>query len=147
MITNRPTLLDLEFRFQAPDDIDAYGADWHRYDERAILAMPAQTLIRMEAALGAPLTDVMNGVRESSVFGDTCAAWIALRLEGKSPDRFTDFSPAIMISEWREHQEAEVEEPGKAPTPETDTATASASPPIVLTPEVLAGSPSSPPAG
>lgn len=144
MISNKPTLLDLDLRFTAPDDIETYGDRWYRYDERALLARPAQELIRLENAIGAPLTDVMNGIREDSVFGDTCAAWLALEAAGKAPDVFREFSPAIMLSQWRKHVE-EQEDPGKASTPEPASAVDSDSPPIVLTHEVMTGQTSTPP--
>lgn len=145
MISNNPKLFDLEVKL-ADEDAERYAAPgWVRYNERALLALDARTLMRWEASIGAPLTDVMNGIREDSVFGDTCAAWIALRMAGLGPEEFVDFAPAIMLSQWRPTPAAE-DGPGKAPAPTPEPARASGpdSPPLVLTPEVLRGSGSTP---
>lgn len=122
-------LLRLEFHFTAPDDVAKYGERWFRYDETEIIKKSARDLINLEAQIGAPLADVLNGVRADSIFGDTCAAWMALRAAGVDV-AFRDFSPAIMLAEWR-LVEDEVDA-GKASTPETDTSPDAVSPPIVL---------------
>jgi hypothetical protein len=136
-------LLRLEFRFQQEADIERYGAGWHLYDENALIKLSARELMRLEGEIGAPLVDVLNGIRQDSVFGDTCAAFLALRLGG-SDVKFADFEPAIMLTEWRL---AAPVEPGKAPTPETDTPPAADSDTIVLQHAVTNGSSATPPAG
>lgn len=139
-IPNPENLLTLEFRFTAPDDVEKYGDQWFRYDEPALIKMAARDLMRYEAEIGAPLPDVLNGVRADSVFGDTCAAWIALRQAGRD-DSFDSFSPAMMLADWRV---AERDAEGKAPTPETDTPGGADSPPIRLSHADEDGSPTPP---
>lgn len=115
-------LKPLQVRFTEPDDIERYGADWHTYDELALVTTPARDLMRLEAELGITLVDAMRGVRESSVLGDTAAAWIAVRAGGSNVS-FEEFSPAIMLAVWRtkpEDEEVPKEDPGVVllPTPE-----------------------------
>lgn len=128
MIKSLPTdLLRLEFRFTTDEDKAAHGEGWHAYDEAALIRQPARSLVQLEGEIGLPLVDVMNGVRENSVIGDTCAAWLALRAGGAAV-AFRDFSPAIMLTEWRLMEDG----PGKASTPEPAPTSDSDSHPIVL---------------
>jgi hypothetical protein len=99
-------LKPLQVRFTQPADIERYGGGWHTYDELALVTTPARDLMRLEARLGITLVDMMRGVRESSVLGDSAAAWVALQQEG-SDLPFEDFSPAIMLAEWRTKPEDE----------------------------------------
>lgn len=136
MIKDLPNnLLRLEFRFGTDEDRAAYGDGWLAYDEAALIRRPARDLMRFEGEIGAPLVDVLNGVRSDSVFGDTCAAWLALRLAGGDV-AFADFSPTIMLTEWRLMED----EQGKAPTPEPEPHPDSDSEPIVLEHVAASGS-------
>lgn len=90
-----------EVRFTEPADVEKYGADWYVYDELAIVTRPARELVPIELEIGAPLTTAMDGFRESSVFGDSVAAWLAVRAAGKDI-AWADFEPAIMLAEWRQ---------------------------------------------
>ena len=101
MSTNRDSLIaPMEVRFVEPDDVEKYGGDWHTYDELAIVTTPAKKLIEWESEVGSSLANVMDGFRQSSVFGDTVAAWLALVMDGKRVP-FADFTPLIMLAEWR----------------------------------------------
>ena len=117
-MADRDALLKpLEFRFTEPQDVETYGDQWITYDELDIVTKDARTLMAWEAEIGASLSSVMNGVRESSVFGDTCAAWVALKLAGRDI-RFAEFSPATMLLVWRRKPVEEGKDPGSpAPTP------------------------------
>lgn len=108
----------LQVRFVDPEDIEKYGDDWYTYDELDIITTPAKTLMLLEGEIGAPLAQVMDGVRESSIFGDTAGAWLALRFAGKSV-KFSEFNPAIMLAQWRSKPAEEA--PGKAEGPEIQT--------------------------
>jgi hypothetical protein len=94
-------LRPMQVRFTEPRDVERYGDGWHTYDELALVTTPARDLIRLEARLGLTIVDAMRGMRESSVLGDTAAAWLALQMGG-SEIPFEDFSPAIMLAVWRE---------------------------------------------
>lgn len=135
-VKNIDNLLRLEFRFQEEADIERFGVDWHLYDEQAIVRSNARELMRLEGEIGAPLVDVLNGVRQDSVFGDTCAAFLALRMGGNDV-KFAEFEPAIMLTEWRL---AAPVAPGKASTPATGTPPAVDSETIVLQHAVTDGS-------
>jgi hypothetical protein len=106
---NPAAIKPMDVRFLAPEDIEKYGDEWFTYDELAIMTMPARELIDLEREMDMPLVGVMNGFRESSVLGDTGAAWIAMRLAGRTTP-WEKFDPAILLAEWRVS-------PGKAPEP------------------------------
>lgn len=131
MSYNPALIKAMQVRFVAPEDVERYGDDWHTYDELAIVTTPAKALMLLEGEIGAPLTEVMNGMRVSSVFGDTCAAWIALRMEGHSVP-FADFNPAILLAEWRVKLDDEEATMGKdvesTPATEADPPPVSSSP-------------------
>lgn len=122
----------IQVRFVAPDDIEAYGDDWHTYDEAAILALPARELILLEKEMDTPLIDVMNGVRKNSIFGDTCSAWLALKAGGHAVT-FADFNPAIALAEWRAAPVVPGKDPVSSPAPMP-----SGDPDIVLLPTMPA---------
>lgn len=109
---DRDSLLKpMEVRFTEPADIERYGAGPYIYDELAIVTLPAKVLVPLELEIGAPLVTAMDGFRESSVFGDSVAAWLALHFSGTHVP-WPDFQPAIMLAEWRTVKEGA---PGKAP--------------------------------
>jgi len=118
---NKSALLQpLQVRFTEPADVERYGSDWYTYNELVLVTTPARDLVRLEAELGMTLVDMMRGVRESSVLGDTAAAWVAMRQAG-SDIPFESFSPAIMLAEWRTAPAVEApKEPESVslPTPE-----------------------------
>jgi hypothetical protein len=122
-MNKKALLAPLQVRFTEPADVEQYGDGWFTYDELALVTTPARDLMRLEAELGVPLVDVMRGVRESSVLGDTAAAWVALRQSG-ADIAFEGFSPAIMLAEWRKAPEPAADEDPKdhgavyLPTPE-----------------------------
>src|SRR3982751_5295612 len=101
MSTNRQSLIaPMEVRFVEPDDVENYGGEWFTYDELAIVTTPAKKLIEWESEIGSSLANVMDGFRQSSVFGDTVAAWLAFVMAGRAI-RFDQFTPMIMLAEWR----------------------------------------------
>jgi hypothetical protein len=109
----RDALGPLEFQFQDETDQAKYGDRWYRYAESDVMRLSARKLIELEARMGLKVVEVMNGMRESSILGDTAAAWIGVRLE--DPDLagpFDDFNPATLMIKWRKA------EPGKAPAAE-----------------------------
>jgi hypothetical protein len=119
-------LLDpVDFRFTDPRDVERYGDRWYRYAEGDLARLPAQTLIGLEAELGMPIVDVMNGMRMSSVLGDTAAAWIGVRdVDPKLAGPFSEFNPITMLIDWRPASEgkaegttAQEELPGLPPPP------------------------------
>jgi hypothetical protein len=134
-VKGKPKLFRFRFRFTADDDVKAYGEDWITYDETELMRRPARELMLWEGAMGVPLADIMNNFRSDSVVGDTCAAWLALKMRGDDV-AFSNFNPAIMLAEWEEAPEDV--DLGKAPIPEPASAPGSDSP-IVLA-EVIGGS-------
>lgn len=111
-----PSLLKpLRFRFTNETDSGTYGNAWHVYDEAALTALPARTLMSYEQMIGVPIADVMNGVRQSSAFGDMAGSWLALVIDGSDPGPFGDYNPIVMQIEW-EPVPAEDLEPGKEGT-------------------------------
>lgn len=118
---NKDALLaPLQVRFTEDADVAEYGSDWFTYNELMLVTTPAGDLMRLEAELGVPLVDVMRGVRESSILGDTAAAWIALRQAGVDV-AWDSFRPIIMLAQWRKAPPAEdPKDPGAVslPTPE-----------------------------
>jgi hypothetical protein len=107
------------FRFTDPADVKEYDEDWYCYDESALIRLPSRTLVAYEQTFGAPLVDVMNGMREGSVFGNLCGSWIAMRMAGRDV-RFADYSPVVYLLEWRTedpHMAAKEGDEGKADSP------------------------------
>lgn len=101
-----------EFRFTDPQDIELYGPGWYRYSEGDLIRTPARQLIEIEAELGMPLVDVMNGMRMSTILGDTAAAWLGVREANAAlAGPFDEFNPLVMLITWRKA------ESGKAPDP------------------------------
>lgn len=91
----------LRFRFLAAEDIDRYGNRWWTYDESQWTQLPARRLMLLEQQIGAPLVDVMNGIRVSSTFGDMAAAWLAMALDpDTSVGSYESFNPRTMMMEW-----------------------------------------------
>lgn len=106
-INNLEPLPPFWFRFTDKEDAKKYGDDWHKYDESALITLPAQTLIDIEDQLPGRLSipAAMNYFRRSSVIGDTFAMWVAFYQEGKKID-FDDFNPQSMQAEWTEKEPA-----------------------------------------
>jgi hypothetical protein len=104
----------LRFRFTEQRDVEKYGSDWYVYDELNIITAPARVLIPLEREMEMAITDVMDGVRNSSVLGDTGAAWLAMYFAGKHTP-WSEFNPCSMLLEWEANPE------GKAAAGESDT--------------------------
>jgi hypothetical protein len=97
----------LEFRFTDPQDVEQYGGDWFTYDESYWLRLRARDLIEVEGMLGMSMVSIMNGVRASTILGDTAAAWLSIRV--KSADlagEFDKFNPVTGLIEWRAQEKA-----------------------------------------
>lgn len=119
----------VEVQFTDEEDVKRYTDRWWRYDESAIIRLPTRRLIELEAALGMPLVDVMNGVRLRTVLGDLAGAWVAVHLaDPETAGPFDDFTPLILLAQWRPAQDDE----GKAPAGTEETPTD----PATQTPEV-----------
>jgi hypothetical protein len=106
------------FQFTDPDDVKEYGENWFCYDESQIIRLPSRTLVAYEQTFGAPLVEVMNGMRDGSVFGNLCGSWIALRLAGRDV-KFADYSPVVYLLKWvtKDPHKVEDEDEGKAGSP------------------------------
>jgi hypothetical protein len=97
----RQALDPVEFQFGELDQL-TYGNGWYRYAEADLIRLPARTLIELEGALGMPIVDVMNGMRMSTVLGDTAAAWLGVReVDPKLAGPFDQFNPITMLIKWR----------------------------------------------
>jgi hypothetical protein len=97
----RDALGPLEFQFQDEADQAKYGDRWFRYAETDLIRLPARKLIELEARMGMRLVDVMNGMRESTVLGDTAAAWIGVRLvDPELAGPFDEFDPISLMIKW-----------------------------------------------
>lgn len=98
----------LRFRFTAAEDVALYGDRWWVYDESAWAELPARRLMALEQAIGAPLVEVMAGVRASSAFGDMAAAWLAMTLDPETlVGAYATFNPHTMLMEWDSVPEGE----------------------------------------
>ncbi len=92
----------MEFQFTEPEDVKAYGDRWYSYSEPALIRRPARELLQLEAHLGLPLVDVMNGMRVSATIGTLAAAWIGVRdFDVKLAGDFDDFNPLTLTITWR----------------------------------------------
>lgn len=100
--------LRLQFTFTHPDDVDAYGAGPHLYDEHVIAGMSARDLADLEDQIGEPVVSVLNGLRDSRPLSDLLATWWALHQAGLSVD-LDKYNPHTMMIEW----EPAPAEPGK----------------------------------
>jgi hypothetical protein len=108
----------VEFRFTDPADVAAYGDQWYRYAEGDLVRKSARELIELEGMLGMPILDVMNGMRASTILGDTACAWLGVRaVDEKLAGSFDDFNPIALLIEWRP------EDPGKAKAGTAEEAT------------------------
>jgi hypothetical protein len=120
----------LDFRFTDPEDIEKYGDGWYVYDEGAFLRLRARDLIQLEGFLGLPLVAVMNGMRTSTILGDTAAAWLGVH--ARDPElagEFDDFNPVTNLIEWRDASE------GKDQAPEATQLEPVPGPPAMLAPD------------
>lgn len=89
------------FRFTDPQDAGKFGDRWYKYDEGAVLRLRSQELIRLETDLGMPIIAVMNGFRDSTVLGDTAAAWLGVRaVDPARAGDFDQFDIVSMMLEW-----------------------------------------------
>lgn len=125
----------MEFQFTDPEDVKIYGDRWYPYDEATLVRRPARELIELEADLGIPLVDVMNGLRVSAAMGVLGAAWIGVRgVDEKLAGEFDDFNPLALTITWRprvavEGKDDSTTEPVTPPPP------ADGSPPVASIPE------------
>lgn len=138
----------MEFQFTDPDDVAVYGDRWYSYSEPDLIRLRARDLLELEANLGIPIPDVMNGMRVSATIGTLAATWIGVRnFDEKLAGEFDDFNPFTLTITWRpavdEGKDASVTE-GATPQPpdggsplepsdleisaQTDTVTLSTSP-------------------
>ena len=121
-------LPDMEVQFTEPEDVALYGDQWFTYSELDLATLPARRQIELEQLLDSPLAAVMDGVRQSSTFGDLAGAWLAIHLAG-DPTPWEKFNPKIFLAEWR------VKPQGKAPeVPPASVADAGPTPEHATTP-------------
>ena len=98
----------LECRFTDPQDVAKYGERWYTYDESTIVRMKAKELIKLESEIGYPLVSALNGYRRATVFGETFAAWYAVRLyDAELAGDFEEFEPFSLGIIWRIPEEKE----------------------------------------
>jgi len=112
----------VEFRFTEPEDVAVYGDRWYRYSEADLIRTPARELVALEAALGMPIPDVMNGMRMSTVLGDLAAAWIGVRAyDPLLAGPFNEFNPMALSLTWRPEKVDEGKDQGEdTPQPPAD---------------------------
>lgn len=92
----------MEFQFTDPSDVAVYGDRWYSYSEPDLIRRRGRDLIELEAEIGIPLPDVMNGLRVSAAMGVLGAAWIGVRdFDEKLAGDFDDFNPLTMTITWR----------------------------------------------
>jgi hypothetical protein len=98
----RKALAPVEFRFGDPADVERFGDRWFRYSEGDLIRLPARDLIHLEGQLGMPIVEVMNGMRASTILGDTAAAWLGIQAEDPNlAGPFDEFNPITMLITWR----------------------------------------------
>lgn len=115
------------FRFTDPQDVELYGDRWFRYDESEIIRMRARDLIALEVQMGTAMVNVMNGARAHSTLGDLGAAWLGVRAADPNlAGEFEKFNPVTLAITWANPDEVDE---GKAPEPETDSASTTISVP------------------
>ncbi len=109
----------IRFRFTEADDVKKYGDDWYVFSEGDVLRRRARDLVEIEGEIGLPLVNAFNGFRASTVLGDMCAAWIAVRdKDAELAGPFDDFNPVIMSIQWEEVKLEGKAEAESAATPE-----------------------------
>lgn len=92
----------VEFQFTDPDDVAKYGDGWYRFSERDLIRRRARDLIQLEAELGMPIIDAMNGGRASTALGDLACTWIGVRdVDPKLAGPFDEYNPLVMQVAWR----------------------------------------------
>jgi hypothetical protein len=112
----RSFLAPLRYRFTHPDDVERYGEDWYVYSEHLITHMPGRRLAEIEAELGMPIIDMMNGVRASDSMADLAAAWLGVKMDADRSEKcppFLEFDAYTMLIDWERVPEDE----GKALSP------------------------------
>lgn len=110
-------LAPVEFRFTEPEDTKVYGDRWYRYAEEDLIRTPARELIELEAELGMPIVDVMNGMRLRTVLGELSVAWLGVRaVDPQLAGPFDDFNPMALSLTWRPAEGKA--EAGTAPEPD-----------------------------
>ena len=98
----------VEFQFTDPDDVAKYGDGWYRFSERDLIRRRARDLIQLEAELGMPIIDAMNGGRASTALGDLACTWIGVReVDPKLAGPFDEYNPLVMQVTWRKAQEVD----------------------------------------
>lgn len=142
-------LSDVEFRFTEPEDVAKYGDRWFRYSEKDLIRKPALELAMLEMDLQMTVVAVMNGMRMSTVLGDTAAAWLGVRAaDPKLAGEFSAFNPRTMLIEWREAaDDPEAASEGKdqgSPAPDSSPTEQPSAPIALLGQEDSPASPSSP---
>lgn len=142
-------LSDVEFRFTHPDDTIRFGDRWFRYSEKGLIRKPAVELAMLEMDLQMSIVAVMNGMRMSTVLGDTAAAWLGVRATDlKLAGEFSAFNPKTMLIEWREAtDDPEAASEGKdqsSPAPTSSPTEEPSAPVALLGPEDSPVSPSLP---
>lgn len=124
-------LLTLRFRFKDPDDIAAYGDDWHLWDEPALSRLRGREMIALEEAVDHPLIAIINDLREEETpaLATMRAMWITLHRAGHTV-AWPDFNPAVLQVDWEGVPEVPLgsgaeatTEPNSSPEPSTGSAT------------------------
>lgn len=113
----------VRFRFTEEGDRERFGDGWYVYAEEDLIRTPAKELMALEREMGNAIAGVMNGMRASTVFGDTACAWLGVRAKDRNlAGPFAEFNPCTMLIEWaKADEDAEDGEPGKEPGPDPVT--------------------------
>lgn len=104
------------FRFVDADDVAAYGGGWWVWDETGLTRIRGRELIALEEAIDTPLLAVMRDLHGAKFDAATIAAtmaamWIGMHRAGH-PIAWSEFNPAVLLTEWQEVPEAPLDSGG-----------------------------------
>lgn len=88
-----------EFTFTHPDDVAEYGDAPYLYNEGILAGMSARDLMELEAIIGMPVVEAMNGMRDSLPMPTLVITWWSLKQAGVDVD-LDKYNPHTLMIEW-----------------------------------------------
>lgn len=91
--------LPSRWKFDAAEDVAAYGDRWWTWDEPALARLRARQLIEIEETIGMRVVDVIEKVHDKETVGLLAALWISMHLDGHTV-AWGDFDPFVFATVW-----------------------------------------------